>query len=129
MPIIGSCHCGSTQFEIDFAPDVATKCTCSFCSKRGALWGYCDPSQFRLNSPTEHSIQYSATNAEHRHYHCGRCGCTTFSDNPDYSMYGTEGDGVGFDVSRRKISVNLRCLDGFDVDALPIDVIDGKNLW
>ncbi|MDR6306751.1 hypothetical protein GGQ85_004487 [Nitrobacter vulgaris] len=44
-------------------------------------------------------------------------------------MYGTEGDGDAFDVSRRKISVNLRCLDGFDVDALPIDVIDGKNLW
>ena len=36
MPITGSCHCGKTAYEIagDIPPSL-TRCTCSFCSKRG----------------------------------------------------------------------------------------------
>ncbi|MGL4289610.1 MAG: GFA family protein, partial [Phreatobacter sp.] len=28
-----------------------------------------------------------------------------------------------------KISVNTRLFDDFDLDAVPVEVIDGKNLW
>ena len=39
MPIAGSCHCGKTAFEIDCeTPAKLTRCTCSFCSKRGTPW-------------------------------------------------------------------------------------------
>jgi hypothetical protein len=38
MTIKGSCHCGNTQFEVSEAPHSVTRCTCSLCSKRGALW-------------------------------------------------------------------------------------------
>ena len=38
MTIVGKCHCGATQFEIEAAPESVTSCTCSFCSKTGALW-------------------------------------------------------------------------------------------
>ena len=37
VPIKGSCHCGNTQFEVTEAPTDVTRCTCSLCSKRGAL--------------------------------------------------------------------------------------------
>jgi len=38
MPIAGSCHCGKTTFWIEGEiPDALTRCTCSFCSRRGAL--------------------------------------------------------------------------------------------
>ena len=40
MPIKGSCHCGATQFEVTEPPASVTRCTCSFCSKRGALHAY-----------------------------------------------------------------------------------------
>lgn len=40
VPIKGSCHCGQTQFEVSEAPASVTRCTCSLCSKRGALWAY-----------------------------------------------------------------------------------------
>ena len=39
MTVKGSCHCGATQFEVPTAPESVTRCTCSFCTKRGALWG------------------------------------------------------------------------------------------
>ena len=28
-----------------------------------------------------------------------------------------------------KVGVNARLLDDFDLDAVPVTVIDGKNLW
>lgn len=46
MTVKGSCHCGRTQFEVSEAPTDVTRCTCSFCSKRGALWAYYKPADF-----------------------------------------------------------------------------------
>ena len=46
VPIKGSCHCGQTQFEVSALPADVTRCSCSLCSKRGALWAYYTPAQF-----------------------------------------------------------------------------------
>ena len=44
MPITGSCHCGANAFEIEGEiPEKLTRCTCSFCAKRGALHAYFQP--------------------------------------------------------------------------------------
>lgn len=132
MPITGSCHCGATKFEVDFTPQTATRCNCSFCTKRGALWAYFEPDQFRLTTPIRNAAQYSPTTPENRHYFCSTCGCTTFSDNPDYSSF-AEGDWeaaeTSFDPAKRRISINLWALDDFDVEALPIEHVDGRNQW
>ena len=40
MAVKGSCHCGATQFTVARRPETVTRCTCSFCTKRGALWAY-----------------------------------------------------------------------------------------
>jgi hypothetical protein len=58
MPIKGSCHCGDTQFEVTEAPASVTRCTCSLCAKRGALWAYYTPAQFRLSTPEEKVATY-----------------------------------------------------------------------
>ena len=58
MPIKGSCHCGHTQFEVSEVPVGVTRCTCSLCAKRGALWAYYPPAQFRLTSPAENVATY-----------------------------------------------------------------------
>lgn len=131
MTIKGSCHCGATQFEIDFTPETATRCTCTFCTKKGALWGYGSADQFRLLTPEENLRQYSPTSPENKHYFCPTCGCTTFSDNPDYSDFTGDWETAeaSFDVSRRRISINLWALDDFDAAALPVEVIDGRNMW
>lgn len=132
MTIKASCHCGQTQFAIDIEPQTATRCTCTFCTKRGVLWAYCDPSEFRLLTPLENGKRYSPTTEENKHYFCPECGCTTYSDNPDYSDFkdgNWEDAEASFDPSKRRIGINLWVLDDFDVTALPVEVIDGRNLW
>ena len=51
MTITGSCHCGKTAFRIaGDLPAQLTRCTCSFCAKRGALVAYYQPAQFQLTT-------------------------------------------------------------------------------
>ena len=56
MTIKGSCHCGATQFEVSEAPASVTHCTCSFCSKRGALHAYYTPGQFKLTTARDRVV-------------------------------------------------------------------------
>ena len=56
------------------------------------------------------------------HHFCGSCGCTTFTESPDWSS----GEP---DFDNPKVAVNARVLDDFDLAAVPVTVIDGKNLW
>ncbi|MFI0848104.1 GFA family protein [Mesorhizobium sp. IMUNJ 23232] len=122
MSITGSCHCKATVFEVTAAPATVTRCTCSFCSKRGALWGYYKPSQFTLKTPRENVATYQWGSKTVKHHFCATCGCGTFTDTPDFST-GTP------DFDNPIVSVNSRLLDDFDLDAVEVIVIDGKNLW
>ena len=122
MTIQGSCHCGKTQFEVQEAPAGLTRCTCSFCSKRGALWAYYRPAQFRLTTPIEDVATYQWRTKTSKHHFCATCGCGTYSESPDWSTGKP-------DFENLKIGVNARLLDEFDLDAVPVKVIDGKNLW
>jgi hypothetical protein len=122
MTLKGSCHCGATQFEVVEAPDKVTRCTCSLCSKRGALWAYYTPAQFRLTTPREHVSTYRWQSKTVAHHFCGTCGCSTYSESPDWS----KGEP---DFTNPKIGINARLFDDFDLDKVPVTVIDGKNLW
>lgn len=121
MAIQGSCHCGKTRFEIDFVPRTAKRCTCTFCTKRGVLWASVPPGQLRLLTPREDAKAYGR-NPLNRHYFCATCGCGTFSETPDWTAQ-------PFDPNSLQQTINLRALDDFDIDALPVEVIDGRNLW
>ena len=122
MPIKGSCHCGKTQFEVSAAPKDVTRCTCSFCSKRGALWAYYKPAQFRLVSQPEDVATYRWGSKTVKHHFCAECGCGTYSESPDWSTGKP-------DFEKMKVGVNAWLFDDFDPDAFPVTVIDGKNLW
>ena len=124
MPITGSCHCGKTAFEIDGEiPEKLTQCTCSFCAKRGTLYAYYQPAQFRLTTPAADVATYRWQSKMVAHNFCPTCGCGTFSDSPDFQPDGS------WDGKTRRIGVNARLFDDFDAAAAPVQVIDGKNLW
>ena len=72
MAIKGSCHCGNTQFEVSEQPSSVTRCTCSLCSKRGALWAYYTPAQFRLLSPSVNVATYLWGGRTVKHHFCAR---------------------------------------------------------
>ena len=123
MTVTGSCHCGNNSFRIEGeTPETLTRCTCSFCSKRGALLAYYEPAQFQVTNATGDSI-YLWNAKLVKHHFCSNCGCATYSDSPAFGQDGS------WDKVTRRIGVNARLFDNFDAAAAPIDVIDGKNLW
>jgi hypothetical protein len=52
----------------------------------------------------------------------GRLRLGTYSETPDWSTGKP-------DFDNPKVGVNSRLFDDFDLDAVPVTVIDGKNLW
>src|SRR5437868_2301389 len=122
--ITGSCHCGKTAFRIEgVPPETLTRCTCSFCAKRGALQAYYRPDQFHITTPAVDDAIYRWNTQLVAHHFCASCGCATYSDSPDFKPDGN------WDGHTRRIGVNARLFDGFDAANAPIAVIDGKNLW
>lgn len=118
MSIKAKCHCGRTRFEVSEAPTQLTTCTCTFCSKRGVLWAYYAPEQFTLVS-SEGEVQYGDFN---KHFHCGVCGCGTYSRTPKWDLETRQPIG-------QQVGINARLFEDFDYKALPVNEIDGKNLW
>jgi hypothetical protein len=124
MSIKGSCHCGQVAFLIEGEiPVKLVRCTCSFCSKRGALHAYYAPDQFKLTTSESNSGTYRWQSKMVAHHFCPSCGIAVYSDSPNFQMDGS------WDGKTRRICVNARLFDGFDAASHPVDVIDGKNLW
>jgi hypothetical protein len=122
MVLKGSCHCGATRFEVDAAPTSVTACTCSYCSKAGGLWAYYAPEQFHLLTPEGGRALYLWRSRSVQHYFCGTCGCTTYGLSPEWVD-------MKPDPVRKKVGVNARLFDDFDLAQVPQQTIDGKNLW
>jgi hypothetical protein len=124
MTVKGSCHCGRTRFEISGEiPPTLTRCTCSFCSKRGALYAYYRPEQFKISISVEEDGLYRWNTRLVGHHFCKHCGIPTFSDSPAFEPDGS------WDGKTRRIGVNARLFDDFDAACAAVSVIDGKNLW
>lgn len=124
MSITGSCHCGKTSFRIDGEiPAALTRCTCSFCAKRGALLTYYPVAQFHVTSADADDAVYRWQTKLVAHHFCANCGCATYSDSPAFELDGS------WDQHTRRIGVNARLFDNFDAAAAQVEVIDGKHLW
>jgi hypothetical protein len=124
MTITGSCHCGDIAFAIDGElPSKLTRCTCTFCAKRGALIAYFQPDQLRTPTAGQGGATYRWNTGLVAHHFCPRCGCATFSDSPAFAMDGS------WDKVTRRLGVNARLFDGIDAASMPVEVIDGRNLW
>ena len=123
MPLTGRCHCGRNAFQIDAElPAALTRCTCSFCSKRGHLHAYFPPDKFKSTQADSDAI-YRWNSRLIAHHFCSACGCSVYSDSPAFQPDGT------WDGTTRRISVNARLLDDFEAADWPVTVIDGKHLW
>jgi len=123
MAITGTCHCGKTAFRIDGdIPDALTRCTCSFCAKRGALVAYYPPEKFLVTVAAQDGL-YRWNSRLVAHHFCAHCGIAVYSDSP---AFGRDGK---WDGSTRRIGVNARLFDDYDADAAQVTVIDGKHLW
>jgi hypothetical protein len=117
----GACHCGAVRFEVSRAPDELTSCNCSYCTKRGTLCAYYYPEEFTLISDEGQSI-YLWNDRIVKHHFCSVCGCSTFGDSPVWDAAREE-----IDFSRRKLIVNARLFEDFDLSTVPVRHFDGRN--
>ena len=124
MAVSGRCHCGDVVFAIDGEiPAKLTRCTCSVCSRHGALYAYYTPAQFRVSAVTESDAIYRWNTMQVAHHFCARCGSLTYIDSPAY------GHDRSWDGVTRRIGASARLFDDFDAAEAPVQVIDGRNLW
>jgi len=109
----GSCHCGKVRFEVTAEIARASACNCSICGRAGWLMVSVPPAQFKLKEGADAQTDYQFGKKTMHHLFCKTCGVRSFG------RYVAEG--------QEKIIVNLRCLEGLDVDALEVQKFDGKS--
>ena len=109
----GSCHCGNVRFEVTAELAKAGACNCSICSRVGWLVTSVAPEQFKLIAGADAQTDYQFGRKTMHHTFCRTCGVHAFGH---YQAGGQE-----------KVIVNLRCLEGVDVDQLELQKFDGKS--
>lgn len=123
MTITARCHCGRSVLEVaGEIPTELTRCTCSFCSKRGHLYAYFKPEQLTVHQADSDAIYRWNSKLVDNHF-CSACGCDLYADSPAFEKDGSW-DGV-----TRRLALNARLIDDFEAADWPVSVIDGKNLW
>lgn len=108
----GGCHCGRVRFEIDVEIGTVLDCNCSICAKKGFLHLIVDPSQVRMLSPADAVSLYQFNTRTAKHYFCPVCGISAYyipRSHPD------------------KIDVNVRCLEGVELESLTIVPFNGRE--
>jgi hypothetical protein len=111
----GGCHCGKVRYEVTTAIGPVVACNCSMCGKRGSLLTFAPAEQFALRKGEDALTDYQFNKHLIHHLFCSTCGISSFSR-------GASPDG------KAMVAINVRCLDGIDLDALEIRKFDGRSL-
>jgi len=109
----GSCHCGKVRFEVTADVTKAGACNCSICSRVGWLVTSVAPENFKLLAGEDAQTDYQFGRKTMHHTFCSTCGVHAFGH---FRAGGQE-----------KVIVNLRCLEGLDLDQLELQKFDGKS--
>jgi hypothetical protein len=109
----GGCHCGLVRYEAKADLGRVMACNCSICRKRGSL--IVPAASFRLTSSEDALVDYQFNKKVIHHLFCKSCGISSFSR-------GTGSGGV------EMVAINVRCLDGVDLESLNIVKFDGASL-
>ena len=108
----GSCHCGRIRFEADGDLVGLSVCNCSICRRTAYLHWAIPPERFRLLAGADEIVTYEFGTRVAKHRFCRTCGISPFRvarSDPD------------------KIDVNVRCLDGVDLETLEASHFDGRD--
>lgn len=105
----GGCHCGKVRYEveIDLANPVI-ECNCSYCEKKGTLLSAVDRASLIVTGEEE-LTRYHFNTGKIEHSFCKACGVQCF---------GRAGEGA---------MVNVRTIDGIEMDALSRLPFDGRS--
>jgi hypothetical protein len=111
----GSCHCGAVTYTVQSVPIAsAMACNCSMCKRAGTLLAFVPEAQFKLDSGADSLSSYKFNKHIIDHVFCKGCGIKSFA-------HGKGRDGA------KMIALNVRCLDGVELDKLEIKHVDGAS--
>lgn len=111
----GGCHCGAVRYRVTLKLDAAVTCNCSICSKTGTMLAFAPAAQFELLSGQDALTDYQFGKRRLHHLFCKHCGIRSFAR-------GAKPGGV------EMAAVNVRCLDGVDLAAVPLKAFDGRSV-
>ncbi|MBX6424621.1 MAG: GFA family protein [Variibacter sp.] len=111
----GGCQCGRVRYEVALALGEVISCNCSRCGRLGSLLAFSPAERFKLLSGEDALTDYQFNRHVIHHLFCATCGIQSFAR-------GRGPDGV------EMVAINVRCLDGVDVEALPVKTFDGRSL-
>lgn len=111
----GSCHCGNVAYEVEADLSQTIVCNCSICTKRGSILAFAPETAFTLLKGEDAQTDYLFNRKIIHHLFCKTCGILSF------------GRGVAPDGTKT-VAINVRCLDGVDLDALTPHHYDGRSV-
>ena len=112
----GSCHCGRVAFEVEGEIESAMACNCSMCQRKGSLLWFVSKEKFRLITPEDAASTYLFNKHVIRHRFCAVCGIHPY------------GEAVNPKTGVPTAAINIRCLEGIDLDSVPVTHFDGRSL-
>lgn len=115
MKYTGSCHCGAIRYEVEGEVDGALACNCSMCGRRGSLLWFVPREQLRLLGREEDVGTYLFHKHVIKHRFCPRCGIHTWGEGQ-------------MPNGQPMAAVNLRTLEDFDYEAVPVKHFDGRSV-
>ena len=113
MKYQGSCHCGGVKFEAEGEITSAMSCNCSICQRKGSLLWFVPRGAMRLLTPAENLSTYLFNKHLIKHHFCPTCGIAPYSEAAAPS-----GEAMA--------AINIRCVEGIDLDAIPVTHYDGR---
>ncbi len=114
MKYRGSCHCGRIAFEAEGDLTGATACNCSICSRKGVLMWFLPRDRLRMLTPEADMATYTFNKHVIKHHFCPTCGIHTFGEARDQK-------------GNPMAAINIRVLEGLDVDGVPVTQYDGRS--
>ncbi|GAB2471202.1 GFA family protein [Comamonas humi] len=114
MQYQASCHCGKNAIAFEGEIGEVLACNCSMCRRRGSLLWFTARENLKLLTPEENSSTYTFHKHVIRHRFCPHCGIHLYGEAP-----GPQGKAMA--------AINIRCVDGLDLDAIPVRHYDGHS--
>jgi hypothetical protein len=110
----GGCQCGTVRYEVAADLGSTITCNCSRCGRLGSILTFAPAPSFTLLSGEGAMTDYQFNKHVIHHLFCATCGIQSFAR------------GTGPDGSEM-VAVNVRCLDGVDIETLSPQAVDGRS--
>jgi len=112
----GGCQCGKVRYEVQMDIGEAIACNCSRCGRLGSLMAFAPATQFKLLSGEDDLTKFEFNKHRIEHQFCATCGIQSFAM------------GTHPKSGEKMAAINVRCVDGIDLDSLKVKKVDGRSL-